>query len=345
MDRSVVDLAAQLLLEKDNNSWISRNLLSIALNLCFEVLSDYNLHRDFETYSTSFDPSPKVFHGLHIAAFFGLPALYDIIVGQLEDIDVNLELWGKTPLSVSIWRGHDSIALRLLKNDGVNPDFKGGDYDQCPLLFAAELGRDAVIRFLLEVKGIDIELKDIRKRTALACAVWGGHDVVVRTLLDKTADIESPDFRGRTPLILAAEKGDSSMLRLLLEKGADIHSPDHHGTCPLLWAARHEREEAFELLLENGASNDIDSLDSEGRNLLSYAAEGGGEHLIRLLLDKGVDVHSPDNNGRTALSWCRGTSGISPLWIEAQILICQIKTVELCRGPLNMDTKSLFFFI
>ena len=47
----------------------------------------------------------------------------------------------------------------------------------------------------------------------------------------------------------------------------------------------------------------LDSRDDRGRTPLSYAAEGGHEAIVRLLLSREVDVNSQDDRGRTPLSY------------------------------------------
>jgi ankyrin repeat protein len=48
----------------------------------------------------------------------------------------------------------------------------------------------------------------------------------------------------------------------------------------------------------------VDSKDSYGRTPLTWAAKGGHEAVVKLLLETGkVDVNSKDMNGQTPLSW------------------------------------------
>ena len=86
-------------------------------------------------------------------------------------------------------------------------------------------GHEAVVKLLLE-KGTDLESKDRNGRTPLSQAAWGGHEAVVKLLLEKGANLESKDQNGRTPLSLAAEKGHEAVVKLLLEKDTDLESKD-----------------------------------------------------------------------------------------------------------------------
>jgi ankyrin repeat protein len=53
----------------------------------------------------------------------------------------------------------------------------------------------------------------------------GGHEAVIRLLLERGALIDVTDKHGRTPLSLAAGNGHEAIVRLLLEKeGVDKNS-------------------------------------------------------------------------------------------------------------------------
>jgi ankyrin repeat protein len=97
-------------------------------------------------------------------------------------------------------------------------------------LFAAGGGHEAVVRPLLE-KGADADSKATTKSfegdwTLLSFAA---HEAIVKLLLEKGADADSKTTpglfqEGRTPLSYAAERGYEAIVKLLLEKGADAES-------------------------------------------------------------------------------------------------------------------------
>ena len=77
-------------------------------------------------------------------------------------------------------------------------------------------------------------------------------------------------------------------------------------------------KEAMITLLENG--HDLNSKDSSGRTSLSYAVEKGYEAVVKLLVEKGAELETKDEEygGWTPLSWAasRGHEEVVKLLLE-----------------------------
>ena len=127
------------------------------------------------------------------------------------------------------------------------------------------------------------------------------------------------DFQG---IHYAAYFGLNGAVTKLLFKNpkvdADFKSED--GRTPLLWAAGNGHEGVVKLLLEKDV--DVDSKDSiYGQTPLSCAAENGHEGVVKLLLDKVADVDSKGKYGRTPLSWAarNGHEGVVKLLLDKAV--------------------------
>ncbi|PVH74235.1 hypothetical protein DL98DRAFT_658902 [Cadophora sp. DSE1049] len=111
-----------------------------------------------------------------------------------------------TLLHLASYFGILPLAENLLKTglvnwmkclQGLN---KKDKYGMTALVWAARGGHEAVVRLLLE-KGANVEAKGDYKRTALVWAAWGKHEAVVRLLLEKGADVEVKGDYKRTALV------------------------------------------------------------------------------------------------------------------------------------------------
>jgi ankyrin repeat protein len=92
------------------------------------------------------------------------------------------------------------------------------------------------------------------------------------------------------------------MVTLLLEQGAELETKDSSGRTLLSWAAGRGHREPVTLLLEKGA--ELETKDNSGRTPLSWAAGSwNGAEMVKLLLEKGAELETKDNSGRTPLSW------------------------------------------
>lgn len=65
-----------------------------------------------------------------------------------------------------------------------------------------------------------VDKKDKNGQTALHWATEGGHEAVVRLLVDHRAVVNAKDKRGWTALFWATERGHEAVVRLLKSAGA-----------------------------------------------------------------------------------------------------------------------------
>ncbi|KAI9782990.1 MAG: hypothetical protein M1816_001650 [Peltula sp. TS41687] len=151
-----------------------------------------------------------------------------------------------------------------------------------------------------------------------AARYWGHHAQTVQEERDIIVEADSRDGYGRTPLLWAAEGGHEAVVKLLVERDdVDADSRDNDGWTPLSWAARRGHEAVVQLLVERD-DVDADSKDN-GRTPLSWAAEEGHEAVVKLLVERDdVDADSKNNDGGTPLSCAalRGHEAVVKLLVE-----------------------------
>src|SRR6185503_19609252 len=94
----------------------------------------------------------------------------------------------------------------------------------------------------------------IGRHTPLHLAARGGHDRVVRLLVDAKADVSAPTTTGAAPLHFAAASGSRDAVTILLDAGADVNVREPQwGQTPLMFAAASGRTDVVRTLLARGA--------------------------------------------------------------------------------------------
>lgn len=162
---------------------------------------------------------------------------------------------------------------------------------------------DPIVTILLQ-KEEGMDALDDHEMTRLISAAFAGHLPVVEALLEAGANVGIRVTQtGCTALHAAVEAGHDGIVVALLAKEANIDALDHRGWTPLMWAARvpigNRSRSVFETLLAAGADYKI--RDSDGRDVLHFAALKEHNGLVSALLCTEADKDSRDDIGETPL--------------------------------------------
>ncbi|KAH0556074.1 hypothetical protein GP486_005987 [Trichoglossum hirsutum] len=146
------------------------------------------------------------------------------------------------------------------------------------------LSGDRAYDLHLSLGDIGADAKDVYGRTPLSWAAIGGHEAVVRLLVERDdVKADSKDRRDRTPLSYSAEEGHEMVIQLLVDRGdIEADSRDKYGRTPLCFAAGQGSWEVVQLLIDRG-DVEADSKDHFGRTSLSYAATRSYKAVAQLL--------------------------------------------------------------
>ncbi|KAH0171239.1 hypothetical protein KCU67_g2276, partial [Aureobasidium melanogenum] len=196
----------------------------------------------------------------------------------------------------------DVEALLLL---AVDVNACGGDYHYA-LIAAAAKGHLKVVELLLAY-GADPDLTGDLEQTALHCAARAGYENIVRVLLNANADIDALDIWHVTVLGSACEGGHISVVQLLLDKGAKLDPiADNSALGPACFAS-HERivcwlskQGDYKRMRRGGHASKSYKPVRRGCHTLMSACRLGYKDLVEILLDKGADVNSSEDE-HTAL--------------------------------------------
>jgi ankyrin repeat protein len=136
--------------------------------------------------------------------------------------------------------------------------------------------------------------------TLLITACGRGYVKVVEDLLQlipqhiPASFLEASSLVGWTALHYAVMGGHDEVVNLLLRAGAQANCEDMMRTSPLMYASIIGRVGLVRMLLPNLAVSDLERSHLAGRTALYYAAEGGHEKIIDLLLSHGAQVNNMD---------------------------------------------------
>jgi ankyrin repeat protein len=309
--QETTDLAVNLLLNRDDRYCISRNLHLLALDEFTQSTYSFfpplnpckSQHTDHLFLSSLGD-----FSGIHLAAHFGLDAMFTSFLDRFPSLDINQEICCETALSVAVHRGHEAVVRLLLEREDIHVHASD---ELRHLEFAIAHDHATILRLFLD-NGADPNLRNSMGQPLLLWATQLRYHNAVRVLVEKGANLDLPNSSGQTPLWFAACSGYTDISLLLLEKGAKVDSQSNYGSSALLTAAYNSHTDTLLLLLEKGA--DINLRNPRSGETPLCAAAGmpmliapirykyRNEEVVRILLEKGANINTPNNNGETPLS-------------------------------------------
>lgn len=150
-------------------------------------------------------------------------------------------------------RGDGARVLSLLRA-GISPDLPLDASGETVLMRASSRGDLSLVEALL-LQRADPARRDAGGRTALARAVAGGHQEVIRRLLATGADVGQDEA-----LVRAVMGGRREAASLLLQAGANPNTAGGlHGETALLCAVSRSNPELVRLLLASGADPNLGS--------------------------------------------------------------------------------------
>jgi ankyrin repeat protein len=193
------------------------------------------------------------------------------------------------PLYYASLAGLQQVAIHLLENlNQVDVNAQGGQYGNA-LQAASSGGHEVIVKLLLE-KGADVNAQGGEYGNALQAASSGGHEVIVKLLLEKGADVNAQGGQYDNALQASSSGGHEVIVKLLLEKRANVNAQEGFYGNALQMASSGGHEVILKLLLEKGA--DVNAQGGFYGNALQMASSGGHVVIVKLLLEKGADVNA-----------------------------------------------------
>ena len=272
------------------------------------------------------------------AAFVGDLNMVKKAISTGLDVNARNPVSGDPLLFTASLMGHtDIISFLLEKGADINVQNREGNSS---LHVAAFLGRAEAAELLLK-HGINVHVRNIQGGTAMDNAtldwettqtilniiqiievnkaeVLAGRAKIVRLLSGRMKDV--PQSHN---LWKASADGNLASIKAALDSGSDLKTLDpQFGIDPLGWAALNGQTAAVKLLLEKGAN--IHNRHKDGSTALHGAAFLGHIETVKLLLEKGADVNIQKHDGVTPLETAQVDWGLT----EFVIGLLQLKVDE-----------------
>lgn len=176
----------------------------------------------------------------------------------------------------------------------INMQFENG---YTALMLASGFGKCEITKILI-VEGVNIDILNDDKRTALAIAFANGFNNIVRVLLEANARTKYIGLGDIPILIQSLKSGELEMASLLIEYNVDIDTT-YYGRFPLELAIEDGYLECAEAIIKK--STNLDMITQDGYSALEKASTNGYLNLVKLMIEKGADINIGTFKGRTSL--------------------------------------------
>ncbi|MDM8545108.1 ankyrin repeat domain-containing protein [Candidatus Venteria ishoeyi] len=229
---------------------------------------------------------------LHVAVRLGNGELIALLLSKGAEIDALTQApteelsqhSGRSALLIAARHHRNPKLIQFLLKQNANPDL----CDETPGYTALHYLAAAPAQIPEDPdKGLDAKQTQIENNLASAA----------KTLLAAKANpnLPAPKKKHYHPLHLAALNNHVALAEVLLAGGADVNTTADKDVTAMSLAARQGSLNMVDCLIRHG-------IDMVASHALFFAAKcKHGTHTMKMLLDKGVDINMPDENGVTAL--------------------------------------------
>lgn len=175
--------------------------------------------------------------------------------------------------------------------------------DDYRLIKAVEQGDAPAVASMLKA-GMNVDVRNERRQTALLVATHANNVAIARVLIEAGADVNAKDDIQDSPYLYAGARGHLEILKLTLAHGADLRSTNRYGGTALIPASERGHVETVDTLISAGV--DVNHVNNLGWTALLEAiilSDGGPKHvqIVKRLVDAGADVELADRDNVTPI--------------------------------------------
>ena len=150
--------------------------------------------------------------------------------------------------------------------------------------------------------------------------------------------INNRDKSETIDLIEASQNGDKETVQLLTKNATNLNQTNNIGMNALHLASEKGHLEMVRVLIEKGI--DINKTDEyDGKNALHFASSEGHKEIVKLLIEKGIDINQKEEDGWNALHFA---SEFFTLTVPYRTLIFLLaRTVSMDH---RLPYRTVFYF-
>lgn len=206
-------------------------------------------------------------------------------------------------LDRSFWKGNPDLQTIKQKiaegNDATVLNENAFDAVVFALLEKAD---DDVVKYLLSIEGNPVDKKTHDSRIYLHWAAYAGKTEMIKYLLDKGSSATELDSHGYTPLAFAANAGqkDEALYNAFEKHGVSITDEKNENGANLLLLVAPSLSTEKELAFFTSKGFKLESTDNDGNGIFNYATKKGDIDFLKLLVKKGLDYKSLNQEGGNA---------------------------------------------
>jgi ankyrin repeat protein len=217
----------------------------------------------------------------------------------------------------AIKEGNEEEVSRLLDADPTLVEMSSSWYTS--LGIAAEARQLGMVKLLVQRKA-DMNASGGMGLAALHCAARGGLKEMVAFLLSKGAQARIRDGHGQTPLRHAFDMGQAGVMKMLLPHMGlqGLEERIEMKWTPLMEACGEGKVGLVREIVQHMGLQELEERDNKERTALHWAAFGGYNEVVAILMDKGAQAGIRDANDVTPLMWAasRGHLGVVQLIVQ-----------------------------
>jgi ankyrin repeat protein len=208
----------------------------------------------------------------------------------------------KTPPALFAAVDLENVALcKMLLEHGADPNIRM-ENGSSVLTKAIQEENPGLVTLLLE-RGADPALKPPNEHLPLGVAARLGNLEICQILIDRGAEPDQREPDNWSAVFAVAYSNNVDIAHLLVERGAEVNVRIPDGWSAFHRAAKYNADAVLSYFLECNPDG-IHYATEGGRTLLHEAARAGHTEIVRLCIERGLDVNAAEKDtGKTALQY------------------------------------------